>query len=75
MASKAEVEKMAKRMYRISRHARGLQSRPGTAQRIWGCFSPASREMWRALARWHLRKAKEAYNRGLDDVVGSGDYD
>ena len=69
MASKAEVEKMARHIwYRVL----GV---PRAPCRRWEDLAESTRDEGRRVARWHLRKVKQAYSRGLDDVRGSGDYD
>ena len=64
MATKAEVEKTAKTIWQQVVQAplkRGDFDKAGTP---WADLDGDRRDVWLALARWHLRKLAEAYSRG-----------
>lgn len=67
MASKAEVEKQARLIWHHVLRPAGATAEICMRGASFDSLRAAEQEVVRAVARWHLRKERQAYNRGLDD--------
>ena len=75
MASKTEIERMAAHIWNRVAKPTCVAEKLANGDHVFSVLETHQQRVWRTVARWHLRKVKEAYDQGLDDVVGSGDYD
>jgi len=68
MASKADVEKLATLIWnRVARASLEREYPKFGFLQAWKLFKDRpqhDQNVWRAVARWHLRKLEEAYSRG-----------